>query len=76
MGNPFDAINNALTGKSQPARSGVSGLDTAMSAHADKVHPVGGGTTKGAQQGAAAPTSTKTRKDGSLILMGDSDYGK
>lgn len=38
----------------------TSGMDAAMQAHADQQHPV----------------PTKTRKDGSLVLMGDADYGK
>jgi hypothetical protein len=70
----FDQINNALAGKKPAPSTGdghtTSGMDRAMQAHADKLHPVAG-----AQQGNSKPQATHTRKDGSLILMGDSDYG-
>jgi hypothetical protein len=66
MAGVFDRINAALTGKTAGT---TSGLDAAMQAHADKMHPVAG-----AQQTNSKPAPTRTRKDGSLILMGDSDY--
>lgn len=59
-GNAANKINAAVGGKNDGHTT--SGMDAAMQAHADQQHPVN--------------VPTKTRKDGSLVLMGDSDYGK
>jgi len=69
MAGVFDTIANVLNGHT------TSGLDSAMRAQADKLHPVGSGA--GVQQkdsGKVATSSLKKRPDGSLILPNDGDY--
>lgn len=69
MAGVFDTIAGALAGKP----TGVSGIDTAMSAHADKLHPVGGGVAQ-SNPGKTSTNSLRKRPDGSLILPNDGDY--
>lgn len=65
MAGIFDKIGDALSGKPAVATgNATSGLDTAMAAHADKLHPVGAG---GGVAQANGPAGKITRnKDGSL----------
>lgn len=65
----FDTIANALNGHT------TSGLDAAMQAHADKLHPVNSGAGQAQRDsGKVATSSLKKRADGSLILPNDGDY--
>jgi hypothetical protein len=74
---PFSAISKALTGGSVPAAKNdghtTSGLDAAMQAQADKLHPTGGGAQQG-NSAKVATSSLKRRVDGSMILPMDGDY--
>lgn len=73
MAGIFDKISAALS-PAQGDGHTTSGIDSAMQAQANKLHPTGSGA--GVQQKTSAPVATKFRKDGSVILMGDSDYGQ
>ncbi len=66
MAGVFDTIANALNGHT------TSGMDAAMQAQANKLHPVGGGVQQ--RESKTATSSLRKRADGSLILPNDGDY--
>jgi hypothetical protein len=64
MAGVFDTIAGALSGKATGDGHTTSGLDRAMQAHADSVHPVGAGA--GVQQGPAGSPKITRCADGSI----------
>lgn len=64
----LDPIVAALSDKKPVANDGhtTSGLDRAMQAHADKMHPVGGNASAGVQQKDSGAGKITRRPDGSL----------
>lgn len=70
----FDPIVAALSDKKPAANDGhtTSGLDAAMQAHADKLHPVNS-SGAGVQQKDSGPGKITRNKDGSLHFPFDGD---
>lgn len=62
---PGDAARKIPAAMSGATAGTTSGMDAAMQAHADKMHPVTSG-----------PTVFKKRSDGTPIYPNDSDYSK
>lgn len=59
----LDMVPGDAARKVSKALSGANSSLPSMNDHADAMHPV-----------PQRPNATRTRKDGSLILMGDKDY--